>query len=175
MQAGFFRNMNNFAGRFQPELRKLKPNSEIMTNVDTSPVIVTQHFTASVEIVWRAITQREQMTQWFFENIPAFEAVEGFETRFIIENEGRVFPHHWQIKTVVPQQKIVLGWRYEGYEGDSDVIFELKEEDEETVLTVTHQVTQPFPSGIPEFTRESCEGGWRYFIHERLTDYLSNQ
>ncbi|MEL7124229.1 MAG: SRPBCC domain-containing protein, partial [Bacteroidota bacterium] len=88
------------------------------------------------------------------------------------KNEGRVFPHQWKIMEVIPQQKIVYNWRYEGYAGDSMVSFELIENDAQTTLRLTHQVLESFPQDIPEFTRESCLGGWNYFIKESLSKYL---
>ncbi len=39
---------------------------------DTSSVVVKQVFSNSVTQVWQAITQLDQMKQWFFENIPEF-------------------------------------------------------------------------------------------------------
>ncbi len=49
------------------------------------PIIVEQFFNRSIESVWKAITEVEQMRQWFFENIPEFKresCIEGW-TYFI--------------------------------------------------------------------------------------------
>ena len=46
------------------------------------PVVITQQLNDSKEKVWNAITDHKQMIQWFFENIPSFEAVVGFNTKF---------------------------------------------------------------------------------------------
>lgn len=61
---------------------------------------------------------------------------------------------------------------YEGYPGDSFVSFELSDEGDKTWLRLTHQVTESFPQDIPEFTRESCLGGWNFFIGENLKEFL---
>jgi len=53
------------------------------------------------------------------------------------------------------------------------VIFELTGIGNKTKLTVTNIVTQDFDDSIPEFKRESCIGGWNYFIKERLVQFLS--
>ena len=42
------------------------------------PIIVEHSFDASAETVWRAITDVDQMRQWYFENIPDFRAEVGF-------------------------------------------------------------------------------------------------
>lgn len=139
------------------------------------PVIVEQHFEVPVDALWRAITERDQMVQWFFDNIVAFEARVGFTTQFTIENEGRIFVHRWRIIEVEPLRKIVYNWQYEGYQGDSMVSFELKEQAGGCRVTVTHTVVESFPQSIPEFTRESCLGGWSYFIQQQLASYLAGE
>lgn len=139
------------------------------------PVVVEQSFPVSKKKLWSAITELDQMTQWFFENIETFKPIIGFKTEFVIENEGRVFPHLWTITEVEPYKKITYNWKYEGYAGDSDLSFELFEEENGTRLKLTHRVLESFPQDIPEFTRESCLGGWNYFIKERLMNYLNNK
>ncbi len=139
------------------------------------PIIVEQVFGVSIDELWNAITEPEQMRQWFFENIEAFEPKVGFETRFVVKNEDRVFPHLWKITEVVPLRKIAYNWKYEGYTGDSFVTFELVEQGENTKLKLVHTITKDFPSNIPEFTRKSCTSGWEYFIKQRLKNYFKSK
>ncbi len=138
------------------------------------PIIVEHTFAASAEDVWKAITQLDLMIQWFFENIPAFQPEVGFKTQFLVTNEGRNFTHLWQVTEVFPQKKISYSWRYEEYpQGDGLVSFEIFSSEKDTVLKVTALGMDTFPSEIPEFKRESCEGGWKYFIKDRLHTFLS--
>ena len=139
------------------------------------PIVVEETFLVSKKILWAAITEHNQMIQWFFEVIKAFEPTIGFETQFIIEHGGRIFPHLWKIIHVEPYKKISYNWKYEGYVGDSEVSFEISEFKDKSKLKVTHQVLESFPQDIPEFQRESCLGGWNYFIKQRLKNYLNNQ
>ncbi|MEO0582784.1 MAG: SRPBCC domain-containing protein [Bacteroidota bacterium] len=136
------------------------------------PIIVTQSFSVSKEALWLAITERDQMVQWFFENIPAFEPIVGFKTQFVVENEGRIFPHQWKIMEVHAHRRIAYNWKYEGYEGDSIVTFELAPIPAGTQLALTHKVLDSFSADVPEFSRASCEGGWNYFIKERLHAFI---
>jgi len=140
--------------------------------ITIEPVVVNQTFHVSKDRLWNAITEKKQMKQWFFENIEAFEPKVGFETSFIVENEGRIFPHLWRITAVEPLRKISYNWQYEGYAGNSFVTFELSEYNKGSQLKLTHQVTESFPQDIPEFSRESCKEGWEWFINKRLKDYL---
>lgn len=138
-------------------------------------VIVKQNFEVSTEVLWKAVTQKNQLIEWFFENIPEFEARVGFKTQFLIENEGRKFTHLWEIAEVIPNQKIVYNWKYAEYEGEGLVFFELLENEKGCSLKVTNKWIEEFPQDIPEFSRESCLGGWQYFISGRLKEYLSTR
>jgi uncharacterized protein YndB with AHSA1/START domain len=136
------------------------------------PVVIEQTFNASVDTVWHAITRIDQMRRWYFENIPSFEPEAGFETRFSVQSGDRDFVHLWKVTEVVPLRRITYNWKYEGYPGDSVVVFELFEQDNRTRLRLTHRVRESFPGDIPEFKRESCVEGWTYFIKKSLKEFL---
>jgi uncharacterized protein YndB with AHSA1/START domain len=138
-------------------------------------VVVKQIFEVPIETLWSGITEHDQMIQWFFENIPVFKPSVGFKTQFLVENEGRKFTHLWEIVEVIPNQKIIYNWKYEEYEGEGLVFFELLEHEKGAALILTNKWIGEFPQDIPEFSRESCIGGWQYFINGRLKEYLSNK
>jgi len=140
--------------------------------ITEEPIIVEQFFHKPIAEVWSALTELQQMRQWFFENIPDFRPEVGFSNRFIVNNEGRVLPHLWRIVEIDPLKKITYNWKYEGYAGDSRVTFELFGKTGGTKLRVSHKTMTDFSANIPEFTRESCLGGWQYFINQRLKEYL---
>ena len=112
------------------------------------------------------------MRQWFFNNIPAFMPVVGFETKFNVQSGDRNFMHLWKIVEAEANKKIKYHWSYEEYEGVAFVTFELLEKDEQTLLRLTNEGLETFTSDIPEFTRDSCIGGWEFFIKKNLKDYL---
>ena len=68
---------------------------------------------------------------------------------------------------------ITYNWKYEGYPGDSFVVFELFEQNNSTKLRLTHNVQESFPQNVPEFSREMCVEGWTFFIKESLKEYLA--
>jgi len=136
------------------------------------PIVVEQTFHVSRTELWSAITELNRMTQWFFENIGSFEPKVGFETSFIVKNNSRIFPHLWRITEVKPGERITYNWRYEGYEGDSYVTFELSDHENGSKLTLTHKVTETFSQNMEEFKRENCSGGWKWFIKRSLKEYL---
>lgn len=138
------------------------------------PIVIEQLFSASPEILWKAITELDQMKLWFFENIESFNAVKGFKTTFLVSNENLTFTHLWKITEVISEKKIVYNWKYREYKGDSSVIFELFKEEKNTRLRLSTQVHEDFPDNIPEFKIESCTNGWKYFINQRLKEYITS-
>jgi uncharacterized protein YndB with AHSA1/START domain len=81
----------------------------------------------------------------------------------------------WKVTEVVPQRKISYIWKFRGCPGESSSTFDLFDVGRATRLRVTVIVHQDFPDDIPEFERESCLGGWRYFLNERLKPYLEGK
>jgi uncharacterized protein YndB with AHSA1/START domain len=140
---------------------------------ESRPIIVEQYFDKPVNIMWEAITDERQMRKWFFENIPSFQPVAGFETEFNVVSGERNFLHQWKVTEVVPEKKITVNWKYPDYPGNADVSFELFPEGKGTRLVLTNTGQESFPADIPEFRRESCEGGWNYFIRQRLVEYAA--
>jgi uncharacterized protein YndB with AHSA1/START domain len=136
------------------------------------PIIVEQDFNVSADTVWRAITELEQMRQWYFHTIPSFKPEVGFQTQFTVQGPERNFLHLWEIAEVIPHRKISYKWKYDGIPGDSLVEFELFIQQNITRLRVTHHVLESFPEDIPEFKRESGTAGWTFFIKESLRDFL---
>lgn len=133
---------------------------------------VEQDFNKPVNIVWETITQVDHMTNWFFDSLNTFEAEIGFETQFDVLANGKIFTHLWKLTEVLSMKKITYNWRYLNYPGNSFVTFELNERKNGTRLTLTHEIVEPFPNDIPEFSRESCAEGWNYFIRNSLKEYI---
>ena len=140
------------------------------------PIIVEQVFYLPKEKVWAAITEHEQMVQWFFDNVDSFQPEIGFYTKFVTKVEDRKYTHQWKITDVVPGEKITYHWSYQEYpEAAGQVDFELTEQDGKTTLRLTNTILEDFPENIPEFNRQACIGGWEYFIRQQLKDYLGDQ
>ena len=138
------------------------------------PIIVEATYPASIEKVWAAITELDQMRKWFFENIEDFQPKVGFETKFAIHHEGKTFTHQWKIREVIPYQRISYNWNYEEYDGDGYITFDLEKKDAGTLLRLTDILTAEYPSDIPEFKRESGVDGWNYFLNQQLKDFLTH-
>jgi len=141
--------------------------------VNSIPIVVEQSFSVQPDAVWRAITDADLMRRWYFEQIDDFRPEVGFETQFDIEVNSRVFRHQWNVTDVVPGKSITYTWRYEGFPGLGTTEWKLSEANEGTKLVLTSTGIESFSQDIPEFTRESGQAGWEYFIQQQLPDFLN--
>ena len=73
---------------------------------------------------------------------------------------------------MIPFKKISYTWRYEGYEGNSLVVFELFEEGNSTRLQLTHEGLETFPESNPDLAKEKFNEGWNHIIGRSLKDHL---
>jgi len=137
-----------------------------------NPLIVGQLYDASVAKVWKAITDENQMKEWYFESMNSFKPVVGFETEFNVRANNKDYLHIWKVTEVIPEVKISYIWRFGGYPGESLVTFEVSRVDKLTKLKLTEVGIESFPQDNPDFTRESWIEGWNYFICNRLKEYL---
>ena len=133
-------------------------------------VVIERTFNAPVERVWKALTDVEQMRQWYFD-LKEFKPEVGFEFQFVVEHEGTTYDHRCKITEVAPQKKLAYTWRYEGHEGDSLVTFELFADGDKTRLKLTHEGLETFPK-TPAYARENFEKGWTEIIRSELKQFV---
>ena len=139
------------------------------------PIVVDYNIDCTMEAAWESITVLEEMKKWYFENINAFEPVPGSTSRFKVVSGSRTFTHLWEVTEVVAFHKISYNWKYFEYPGDAMITFELTDYKEQVNVRISVDVLRDFPEDIPEFSRESCEQGWQYFIGERLKNHLEHR
>jgi uncharacterized protein YndB with AHSA1/START domain len=140
---------------------------------NTEPLVVERIYHAPVESVWQAISMKEKMQQWFFD-VKEFKAEVGCEFGFVVEHEGNTFDHRCKVAEVIPEKRLAFTWRYQGYDGDSLVSFDLFAEGEKTRLKLTHLGLEKFPK-LPQFARENFAGGWTSLIGTELEKYLATK
>jgi uncharacterized protein YndB with AHSA1/START domain len=136
-------------------------------------VVVQRTLNAPVAKVWQALTDVDQMREWYFD-LNEFKPEVGFEFEFVVEHEGNKYHHLCRITDVVPEKKIAYTWRYNGEPGDSLVTFELLGQGEKTRLTVTHTGIETFPK-IPAYERKNFEAGWTAIIGTELKQFVEGK
>ncbi|TCZ65872.1 SRPBCC family protein [Flaviaesturariibacter aridisoli] len=141
---------------------------------DNEPIQITQVLEAAPAKVWAALTQPDEMKQWYFD-IPGFHAEPGFEFSFNGgPEEGPVFVHRCRITEGLPPHLLAHTWRYEGYPGDTLVTFRLDpEEGDRTRLVLTHEGIETIAPHHPAFARENFVQGWTHIITKALPEYLA--
>lgn len=142
--------------------------------MSTHPFIIERTFNAPANLLWCAISDRDQMKQWYFD-IPGFVPETGREFGFDADCDGHVYHHIFKITESVPGSRLSYSWRYGGQPGESHVTFELFAEGERTRLRLTHAGLETFDSTNPDFERKSFEEGWAFFLETALAQYLSKQ
>jgi len=133
-------------------------------------VVIERTFNAPVAKVWKALTDVEEMRQWYFD-LKEFRPEVGFEFEFVVEHKGMTYHHLCGITEVIPQKKLAYTWRYKGHEGDSLVTFELFADGDRTRLNLTHEGLDTFPK-TAAFARENFVEGWMTLIGSSLKEFV---
>lgn len=136
------------------------------------PFVIEKIFNAPIQKVWKALTDKNEMKQWYFD-IAEFKAIVGFEFQFKAGKNEIEYLHLCKITEVIVSKKLTYSWRYDGYEGNSFVTFELFEEGgNKTKLRLTHTGLESFSSHNADFAKASFAKGWTHIIGTSLTKFL---
>jgi uncharacterized protein YndB with AHSA1/START domain len=133
-------------------------------------VIVERTLKAPVTRVWKALTDVDQMREWYFD-LKEFKPQVGFEFEFSVEHEGTTYHHLCRVTEVIPEKKIAYTWRYKSEPGDSLVTIELFAEGDNTRLKLTHTGIESFPK-TPAYARKNFEQGWTAIIGTELKQFV---
>lgn len=134
-------------------------------------------YAAPIALVWKAITDRKLMKEWYF----TFGEDFTLETGAVFEWEagspdGKQWLHRGRILEIVPEQTLVHTWEYPGYTGTSTVYWHLSKIDEDTTkLTLIQDFTVPFDPAVAALQRENFVTGWNHIIHISLQEFLQKQ
>ena len=139
--------------------------------MENGPFVIERTYNAHITRVWKAITDKDEMKKWYFD-LAEFKPVKGFEFQFEGGPDGRKYLHRCKIMEVIPERKISYSWRYDGYEGNSIVTFELFSESNKTRLRLTHEGLDTFPRNNTDFAKSNFAEGWTYIVGTSLKEYL---
>lgn len=135
---------------------------------------ITRVFNVPAETLWKAITERDQLKQWYFD----------FDTHFRLEKDatfewtagdpqGKQWLHKGRMLEIVKNKKLMHSWEYPGYTGSSVVTWALNALNENsTELLLTHEFVIPFDKNVEELKKEHFEKGWNAIISISLPDYI---
>ena len=137
-------------------------------------VTFEQQLDASLEEVWKAITEPEQMKHWYFD-IKAFSPEIGFEFSFVGGSDEKPYVHLCRITEIESGKRIAYSWRYEGIPGITHVTFDLSPDKGGTRLKLTHEGLNSFPSNNPDVSAENFALGWQHIIGVSLKKFLEKR
>ncbi len=139
---------------------------------DVTPFVIERVYNAPIKVVWNAITNKDQMKQWYFD-LKEFKPEVGFEFQFYGQgHKGEQYLHLCKITEVIPYKKLAYSWRYDGYKGISYLTFELSAEGDKTKIKLTHKGLETFPQDSQDFAKESFTAGWTALIGKMLKEFV---
>jgi len=134
--------------------------------------VIERTYNAPVEKVWNALTDKDQMKEWYFK-LDEFRPEPGFEFSFAGQgHKGEKYIHLCKVLEVVKHKKLSYSWTYKDYPGYSVVTFELFSEGGNTRLVLTHAGLETFLQDNADFARESFAAGWTELIGKLLKQYV---
>ncbi len=139
--------------------------------MNNEPFVIERTYNAPVEKVWKAITDKDDMKQWYFD-LAEFKPEVGFEFTFTGGPPEKCYLHICKITEVVPGKKLTYSWRYDGYEGNSFVTWELFAEGAFTRLKLTHAGLETFPVSNPDLAKENFVKGWNHIVGISLMEFV---
>ncbi|WP_448697844.1 SRPBCC domain-containing protein [Mucilaginibacter sp. AW1-3] len=135
------------------------------------PFVIERTYNAPVEKVWEAITNRDQMEQWYFK-LKEFKP----EVGFVFEFEGgppeKIYLHRCEITEVIPNKKLTHSWQYVGYPGNSFVTWELTAQGDKTTLKLTHAGLETFDQTNGDFAGTNFAMGWTELVGSLLKGFV---
>lgn len=138
-----------------------------------APFVIERTFNAPASKVWKAITDKDQMKQWYFD-LPSFKAEVGHEFQFEGGTKEKTYLHLCKVTEVIQGKKLTYSWRYDGFEGISFVSFELFPEGDKTRLKLTHEGLETFPP-VKDFAKENFAAGWTEIIGTSLKNFVEKE
>lgn len=134
-------------------------------------MIIEHTINASIEKVWKAITDRDEMAQWYFDPV-TFKPEVGFEFQFEGGTPERSYLHLCQVTDVIEGRRIQYSWRYDQYPGHTVVTFDLFPEGDMTRVKITHEGLETLPHDNPDFAINNFQQGWTDIIGVELKKFV---
>jgi uncharacterized protein YndB with AHSA1/START domain len=142
--------------------------------MQNEPFVIERTFDAPVQKVWEAITNKEQMKQWYFD-LAEFKPEVGFEFRFEAGDENKKFLHICRITEVIPGKVLTHSWKYDGQNAETFVTWELFDEGDKTRLKLTHEGLERIAEYGPAFAKENFAAGWTDIVGRSLKEFLEKE
>jgi uncharacterized protein YndB with AHSA1/START domain len=135
------------------------------------PVVKEVTLNAPVSKVWKALTDKNEMKNWY-SDIKDYKPKVGYSFKFYGDLDGKKIPTSCIVKEVEKGKKIAYTWSYDEYPAITTVTFGLINEGDKTTVRLTHEGLERIPTEDAGFSRESHQQGWENIIGTSLKEYL---
>ncbi|KPH14957.1 SRPBCC domain-containing protein [Chryseobacterium sp. ERMR1:04] len=137
-----------------------------------TPITVQFKINAPIEKVWKALTNKNEMKNWYFD-IPDFELEVGKQFNFYEPGDEKKYHHQGEILEIISHQKLKHSWSYPEFSNEKTTVnWEIQPADGETIVTLIHENIDNFKEFGENFSRESFTEGWNGIIGQSLRQYL---
>jgi uncharacterized protein YndB with AHSA1/START domain len=122
--------------------------------------------------VWKAISEESALKRWFFP-VENYHFQEGEEFSFWSGEDPHLTFHKCRFLFIEPLSTIEYSWELPNdSKGISVVRWELQEEHNKSVLTLTHEGIAQLSDAKFRINYEYFGREWNYIIKNALSDYL---
>jgi len=143
--------------------------------METLPFVIEMEYDVPVDKVWKAITDPDEMKQWYFD-LPSFTSKVAAPLEFEkIEDPDTFNLDKSMAVEMIEGKKISYSWKYEAYPGNSLVTFELSGEGKRTKLRFTHEGLETFPVSNPDMARDNILTSWSYMLDTAIKVFLEGR
>jgi uncharacterized protein YndB with AHSA1/START domain len=149
-------------------------DSESNANNEDETISLERIYTAPINAVWAAVTEKEQLRKWYFDFSESFKLEPDHEWEWWAGPPGgKQWLHRGKITDVVAGKKLAHTWEYPGYQGKALVEWELVELDKNsTRLNFEFKILIPFDQNEEALKRKNFVEGWNYIVHTGLKEFL---
>lgn len=141
-----------------------------------NPVVIQREFSVSTIRLWEALTNREQLKQWYFDFSENFNAEVGCVFEWSAgPSEGEQWLHRAEILEVVPNEKLVQSWEYPGYKGKAKLTWAITPlAEHRSRLRLDFEFTEGFDVTVEALRRRNFLEGWNHIVNTSLVDFLKS-
>ncbi|WP_300670870.1 SRPBCC domain-containing protein [Soonwooa sp.] len=138
------------------------------TNVEKEVII-----NASIDKVWKALTNKEEMKHWYFD-IPDFSLEKDAIFNFFEPGGQNKFWHRCQVEEVIPNQIFKHTWEHPDFsKAITHLTWKLSEKDGQTIVNLNHDNLDGLAEAGDDFKVENYNAGWTEIL-KNLKKYLEN-
>ena len=138
----------------------------------TNQIIICAQINVPRDRVWRALTEEEQIAEWWGGYVSLDARPGGRLTERWTDSGGREVITSGEVVRLNAPQTLELTWADDDWDESTRVLFQLEEAADGTHLTLEHSGWEAFPSSLREELICAHASGWSQHV-ANLAAYLA--